>query len=197
MDFRVSQKHGTAFTYILPFSETKALVEYTLLTRHLLTSEEYDRQLKNYISTHVTGHDYRVREEEYGVIPMTNEKFTFYKNGIYQIGAAGGQTKASSGYTFQFIQKQSAAIIDQLQKGLSLEALPGTAGRFRFYDNTLLHILYYGLLPGPIVFTELFKKNKPQQVLRFLDNETTLKEELGIISTLPKWPFIKAALGIR
>jgi hypothetical protein len=31
-------------------------------------------------------------------------------------------------------------------------------------------------------------------VLRFLDNESTLGEELKIISTLPKIPFIKAAL---
>ena len=30
MDFRVSQQHGTTFAYVLPFSATSALVEYTL-----------------------------------------------------------------------------------------------------------------------------------------------------------------------
>jgi lycopene beta-cyclase len=197
MDFRVSQEHGTAFTYILPFSETKALVEYTLLTKQLLSPTEYDRQLANYINEHVTRGQYQISEQEFGVIPMTTEKFTFNKEGVFQIGAAGGQTKASSGYTFQFIQKHSDAIINQLQQGLPLTFLADTPARFRFYDNTLLRILYHEILPGPVVFTELFKKNKPQQVLRFLDNETSLKEELAIISTLPKWPFIKAAIGIR
>ena len=38
----------------------------------------------------------------------------------WQIGTAGGQTKASSGYTFQFIQKQSQQIVDYLIAGKSL-----------------------------------------------------------------------------
>ena len=124
---------------------------------------------------------------------MTNERFSFHGHG-WQIGVAGGQTKASSGYTFQFIQKQSNQITDYLIKGKSLDSLPATPKRFRFYDNTLLHILYHEKLPGDEIFTQLFKKNKPQQVLRFLDNESSLKDELKIISTLPAWPFLKAAI---
>ena len=31
MDFRVDQKRGTTFIYVMPFSETKALVEYFLI----------------------------------------------------------------------------------------------------------------------------------------------------------------------
>ena len=124
---------------------------------------------------------------------MTNEKFSFDGHG-WQIGVAGGQTKASSGYTFQFIQKQSNQISDHLIKGKSLDSLPATSKRFRFYDNTLLHILYHEKLPGEEIFTKLFKKNKPQQVLRFLDNESSFKDELKIISTLPAWPFLQAAI---
>jgi hypothetical protein len=41
---------------------------------------------------------------------------------------------------------------------------------------------------------QLFKKNKATQVFKFLDNETSLAEELKIISTLPTMPFLKAAL---
>ena len=36
MDFGVSQQHGTTFVYVMPFTETKALVEYTLFTGKLL-----------------------------------------------------------------------------------------------------------------------------------------------------------------
>lgn len=193
MDFSVHQDHGTTFAYVLPFSETTALVEYTLFTKELLTKEQYDTELKNYISNYLGIGDYTIKEEEFGVIPMTNEKFNFESNG-WQIGTAGGQTKASSGYTFQFIQKQSEQIVAYLIAGKSLKEMPGTAGRFRFYDNTLLHILYHNTLPGKKIFTQLFKKNKPQQVLRFLDNESSLSEELKIISSLPTWPFLKAAL---
>jgi lycopene beta-cyclase len=136
---------------------------------------------------------YTVVEEEFGSIPMTSEKLPFKGNG-WQIGTAGGQTKASSGYTFQFIQKQSERILQQLLKGKPLAELKFTPARFRFYDNTLLHILYNDTLPGKKIFTRLFQKNKPRQVLRFLDNESSLAEELKIISSLPTWPFLKAAL---
>jgi lycopene beta-cyclase len=40
----------------------------------------------------------------------------------------------------------------------------------------------------------MFAKNDPIQVLKFLDNESTLTEELKIISTLQTFPFLKAAL---
>jgi lycopene beta-cyclase len=193
MDFRVSQQHGTTFAYVLPFSTTSALVEYTLFTKELLRPEQYDKELRDYIITFLGINDYKIKEEEFGIIPMTNEKFRFEGHG-WQIGVAGGQTKASSGYTFQFIQKQSGQIVEHLIKNKPLNSLPASAKRFRFYDNTLLHILYYEKLPGNEVFTQLFKKNKAQQVLKFLDNETSLKDELKIISTLPTWPFLKAAL---
>jgi len=194
MDFRVHQLHGTTFAYVLPFNETTALVEYTLFTKELLLKEQYDTELREYIRQYLAISDYRIKEEEFGVIPMTNEKFYFGWDG-WQIGTAGGQTKASTGYTFQFIQKQSQQITDCLIQRGNLNYLPGTPKRFRFYDNTLLHILYHNKIPGKKIFTQLFKKNKPQQVLKFLDNESSLTEELKIISTLPVIPFLKASLS--
>jgi len=193
MDFRVHQQYGTSFVYVLPFSKREALVEYTLFTPSLLKPEQYDAELKNYLSDFLNITDYLIKDEEFGIIPMTNEKFHFKKNG-WQIGTAGGQTKASSGYTFQFIQKQSQAIVEHLLAGKPLQSIRSTPGRFRFYDNTLLYILYHNKLPGDKIFSRLFQKNKPQQVLRFLDNESSLAEELKIISTLPTLPFLKAAL---
>jgi lycopene beta-cyclase len=77
--------------------------------------------------------------------------------------------------------------------GKSLSGIRPAPARFRFYDNTLLHILYYNTLPGKKIFTRLFQSNKPQKVLEFLDNESNLSSELKIISTLPFWPFLKAA----
>lgn len=193
MDFRVDQQYGTSFVYTLPLSATTALVEFTLFTKELLQPEQYNDELKKYISHFLRIDEYKVTDQEFGVIPMTNEKFSFAGNG-WQIGMAGGQTKASSGYTFQFIQKQSEQIVDCLVAGRDLKKLPAASKRFRFYDNTLLYILYHNKVPGKKIFTDLFKKNKPQQVLGFLDNESSFKEELKIISTLPAWPFFKAAI---
>ena len=195
MDFRTDQRFGTTFVYVMPFSSHRALVEYTLFTENLLRPDEYDQGLREYIRQFLTTASYRISEEESGVIPMTNHQFPGRDNNIISIGTAGGQTKASSGYTFRFIQKHSAAITEQLvQSGNPFIASPAGKKRFRFYDSTLLHILQHKKLSGEKVFTSLFKKNKPQQVLRFLDNESSLKEEIRIISSLPAWPFLRAGL---
>ncbi|HMU46653.1 MAG TPA: lycopene cyclase family protein [Chitinophagaceae bacterium] len=193
MDFRVHQDHGTTFAYVLPLSHTSALVEYTLFTKELLQPNQYNAELSDYITSTIGIKDYTVKEEEFGVIPMTNEKFVF-ADSAWNIGTAGGQTKASSGYTFQFIQKQSDLILDFLVNGKSLNKLPLTPRRFYFYDRTLLYLLYHNKVSGKKVFTDLFKKNKVQQVLKFLDNESSVAEELRIISSLPAWPFLKAAV---
>jgi lycopene beta-cyclase len=192
MDFRVEQSHGTTFVYVMPFSETKALVEYTLFTNELLKPLEYDDGLRQYIHDFVHKGPYRVLEEEFGVIPMTNFRFSSRKHHIINIGTAGGQTKASSGYTFQFIQKHSAAIVSQLLK-TGKPFVKENRRRFHFYDSVLLTILHHRNHLGKNIFTDLFRKNQPQRVLRFLDNETSFRDELSIISSLPKALFLRAA----
>ena len=196
MDFRVHQDHGTTFAYVLPFSEKRALVEYTLFTKNLLENEQYNIELKNYIEKILFLPSYRIIGTEFGTIPMTSHRFEFWQNGMVHIGTAGGQTKASSGYTFRFIQKQSENILQYLLSHIPLNKLPITSCRFLYYDKILLNILYHNRFPGKKIFTELFRKNPPQKVLKFLDNETNLPEELRIISSLPTWPFLKTAMRI-
>jgi lycopene beta-cyclase len=193
MDFRTDQQHGATFFYVLPFSATEALVEYTLFSKEVLPDDAYETALKQYIEQTLQLDSYEVKEKEFGVIPMSNYRFPAVQNNIIHIGTAGGQTKASSGYTFRFIQKQSKELVRNLRQHGTPFSKPH-APRFHFYDSVLLHILYHNTLRGADIFKDLFEKNTPQQVLKFLDNETTLPEEIRIISTLPTWPFMKAAI---
>ena len=192
MDFSVSQNRGTTFVYVLPLSSAKALVEYTLFTENLLPDAEYDIALKNYLQEFLGLTNYTIAEEEFGVIPMTNAGFPFFKSGMYCIGTAGGQTKASTGYTFRFIQKQADTIVEELISKDSLSKNKKTKHRFSFYDSTLLHILSKNLLPGKTIFSILFEKNRADKVLKFLDNESRVAEEIQLLNSLPKKIFIKA-----
>jgi lycopene beta-cyclase len=192
MDFRVGQKKGTTFVYVLPLSSTKALVEYTLFTEKLLPAAEYDVALKNYVQEFLGLNNYTIVEEEFGVIPMTNANFPFFKNGMYCIGTAGGQTKATTGYTFRFIQKQADTIVKELISKGKLSKNKKRKKRFFFYDSTFLHILSKNLLPGKTIFSILFKKTPADKVLKFLDNETIIAEEIKLLNSLPKKIFIKA-----
>ncbi len=195
MDFRVNQNNGTTFIYVLPLSSTRCLIEYTLFSEKLLPKEEYDNALKSYLQEIIKLDNYKITAEEFGIIPMTNELFSSYANGMYYIGTAGGQTKASTGYTFQFIQKQADKIVEELiTKGVPSKK-NNSNKRCYFYDSTLLHILSKNLLEGKLIFSILFKKNNAETVLKFLDNETSIPEEIKLLNTLPKKVFIKAGFS--
>ena len=194
MDFRVDQSAGTTFVYVLPITDQKALIEYTVFSESTLSKEDYDRFLSDYISNHLGITQFKKIEEEIGVIPMTSQLFPLYKNGMYNIGTAGGQTKASTGYTFNFIQKQASTIVQRLLEGHQPFKYHPTSRRFSFYDNTLLHILSERKLSGKQIFEQLFTSNKATSVFRFLDNETSVGEELRIINSLPKKVFIQAGI---
>ncbi len=53
MDFDLPQENSTRFMYVLPFSKTKALVEYTLFSSSLLEKEEYIKSIKNYLKNRI------------------------------------------------------------------------------------------------------------------------------------------------
>ena len=193
MDFRTGQHHGTAFCYVLPYSSTEALVEYTLFTPQVLREEEYQAGLKQYVEDVLRIKQYQIVETEAGIIPMTNYRFPAGKNNVVNIGTAGGQTKGSSGYTFSFIQQHSKALVESLlTTGKPFVQKPSP--RFHFYDSVLLQILAESSLRGKDIFTMLFKKNRPADVLMFLNNASSLAQELKIISSLPTLPFSKAAM---
>ncbi|TCJ14205.1 lycopene cyclase [Flaviaesturariibacter flavus] len=194
MDFRTGQEAGTAFVYVLPFSERRALVEYTLFTGELLPAAAYDAALAAYVRDRLGLSGYTVLEAETGVIPMTNHRFPAGEGRVINLGTAGGQTKGSSGYTFRNIQKHSAALVRRLKATGSPVGAGSAPGRFHFYDSVLLDVLAHGKVRGADIFTDLFRRNDPQKVLRFLDNESNLGEELGIIASLPTAPFARAAL---
>ena len=193
MDFRVNQDEGTTFVYVMPLSPSKALVEYTLFTPALLNDSQYEQALKNYVTDYLNLTDYVITEREFGIIPMTNHRFSRGEGSIINIGTAGGQTKPSSGYTFRFIQKHVSAIVALLENEKHpLEQPSWFKKRFMWFDSVLLHILFHKKMTGSRVFTLLFSRNKIKTIFKFLDNDTNPLEEIVLLNTLPQWPFMKA-----
>jgi lycopene beta-cyclase len=193
MDFSVSQEHGATFVYVLPITPQKALVEYTLFTKQLLEQQQYDDSLQHYISHDLKIGNYTIAETEYGIIPMTNYRFTAAQHHIYFIGTAGAATKASSGYTFTFIQQQTQNIIEQLKLNQTINTSV-TPARFAWYDSVLLHLMDKNQLTLKEIFTRLFQKNSMQYIFSFLNNASTLPQEIKMMTTLQIIQFAKAAL---
>lgn len=86
-------------------------------------------------------------------------------------------------------------MVSQLANGFSPDKILETPpARFNFYDSTFLRVLTQNKVAGRKVFTTLFEKNKASRIFKFLDNESSVREELGILSSLPFWPFFKAGV---
>lgn len=198
MDFSVEQRGNTRFMYVLPTSKTEALVEYTLFSENLLSAAEYENEIQIYLKN-LGADQYKIVEREQGSIPMTC--YPFWKKNtkrVLNIGTAGGWTKASTGYTFKNSDKKSSNLVDFLDS--SSGSLKMTAfhkkSKFWFYDLLLLDILYRHNELGSAIFLSLFKKGNPALIFKFLDEETSLPEDLQVILKCPKVPFIKALFRV-
>jgi lycopene beta-cyclase len=193
MDFSVAQKGNTRFMYVLPTSSTDALLEYTLFSKDLLSKEGYETEIENYIKKlGVT--EYEIVEKEQGNIPMTC--FPFWKNNsknIINIGSAGGWSKASTGYTFKNSVKKSKKLVRFLQTKNDFTKFH-KINKFWFYDLLLIDILYQTNQYGSAIFSSMFKTGRAPLIFKFLDEETSIWEDLQVIWMCPKGLFIKALL---
>ena len=194
MDFSVAQNGNTRFMYVLPTSSTEALIEYTLFSKDLLTKHEYEMEIEKYIEKlQIT--DYKIIEKEQGNIPMTSYRFWQHNSkNIVNIGSAGGWTKASTGYTFKNSIKKSKALIRFLVTQNDFRKLH-KRDKFWFYDLLFLDVLYRRNDLGSHVFSALFKKGNPTLIFKFLDEETSISEDLQVIWKCPKGLFVRALLG--
>ncbi|QLG47223.1 lycopene cyclase [Costertonia aggregata] len=192
MDFSIPQKGNTRFMYVLPFSETEALVEYTLFSEQTLHQLEYEKAIEHYLNTNLNCTEFEILEKEKGSIPMTCYDFKgYHTKNMRFIGTAGGWAKPSTGYTFMSTAKKTPVLLEHIKTGKSLQKL-NFKNRFWQYDLLFLDVLKRDNGKGHVIFEKLFKNRKPQLVFKFLDEETNFLEELYYMWGSPKIPFTKA-----
>ncbi|PHN94746.1 lycopene cyclase [Maribacter sp. 6B07] len=194
MDFSIPQKGNTRFMYVLPYSNDTALIEYTLFSEKLLPTPEYEEAIEDYILQRFQCQEYEIIEREFGSIPMTAYDFReHHTNRIRYIGTAGGWAKPSTGYTFMSTANKIPKLIAFIKEGKPLKKLK-LKGKFWFYDMLFLDVLYNDNANGHVIFESIFKALPPQKVFKFLDEKTSLIEDLEYINSCPKQPFIKALI---
>ena len=190
MDYRIKYPDATAFTYILPFTEKKALIEYTFFSPFLTEDKVYDEMLQQYFEKILKTKDFQIKSTETGVIPMTD--FPFDKANteqITKIGTGGGWVKPSTGYSFKNTEKRIGKIIENIKSG----KLPGENlinYKFRKYDAIFLDVLAQNNQKGEEIFTKFYNKNSPQDIFRYLDEETSVSEDLKIMLSLYSFDFV-------
>ncbi len=192
MDYRLKDNNQTTFMYVLPFSKTEALVEFTYFTEDVVDQKVYDVYIEKYIKEYLNISDYKIIDTEIGKIPMTNFPFESYNTkGVTKIGTGGGWVKGSTGYSFKHTEKKVAQIILNLKQ----HKAPSNnlfKRKYRFYDKVFLKVLKEENDKGEWIFQQFYSKNSTETMFRFLDEESTFIEEVKIMWSLFSWSFIKA-----
>lgn len=193
MDFTIPQNGNTRFMYVLPIDKKTALFEYTLFSENILEKSDYENAIVDYLNNKNIL-DYKIIEKEQGNIPMTSFRFSkLNSKHILNIGTAGGWTKASTGYTFKNTTKKTKKVISFLKKNDDLSEFQKWT-KYWFYDLIFLDVLANHNAEGEALFSSMFKKAKTKIIFKFLDEESTLFEDLKIILSVPPKRFIQAFL---
>ncbi|MCB0382046.1 MAG: lycopene cyclase, partial [Psychroserpens sp.] len=192
MDYRLKDGNQTTFMYVLPFSKTEALVEFTYFTEKVVNEHVYEEYIKTYIKDFLHIDYYSILETEAGQIPMTNFNFSkFNTQKVTKIGTAGGWVKGSTGYSLKHTEKKVSKIIENL-KSKKTPSSNLFERKYKFYDKVFLKVLKDDNHKGEWIFEQFYSKNSVQTMFRFLDEESSFLEDLNIMWSLFSWSFIKA-----
>jgi lycopene beta-cyclase len=199
MDFSTPQPaRAVSFGYLLPLDARRALVEYTEFSRARLPDAGYDAALRGYLSVQLgdAADGARIEAVEDGAIPMSDAVLAVRAGPhTFRIGTAGGATRPSTGYTFAAMQRQAAGLAEALLAGRPPVPPRPYPLRHRWMDAVLLRALDRGRVRGADLLAGLFERNRPADVLRFLDGGTTVREDLALMRTTPVLPMALAAAG--
>jgi lycopene beta-cyclase len=198
-DFRVAPAGDAHFVYVLPVDSGRALVELTaFVPRRSVPPSSMDRRagIAAYLRDVVGCDSYRVLRTESAVIPLRSRPVVRRGRRVLAIGARGGLVKASTGYAYQRIQRDSAGIAASLVRHGHPFGAPPSRHRHRLLDAVLLEVLDRDPPRLEQVFARLFAANPVDRVLRFLDEETTVRDELRLIASLPPAPFLRASAAV-
>lgn len=193
MDFRGEQQHEARFIYVLPFSENRALVEYTLFSGKVLPKAEYEAAMREYLSSLGVA-DFRIVAEEVGAIPMTDHPLPSTDGThIINLGTRAGRAKPSTGYAFKRIQAHSARLVQALAAtGHPPADSTGDQWQFHVFDTLLLDIMQRQGERTRDIFSELFTRNTPERIFDFLDERTSNWENLQLMNSVTPGPFLRS-----
>jgi lycopene beta-cyclase len=202
MDFRRCPKQRMVFTYILPFSTTRALIEVTEFSPLALPPADLQPLLNEAIAETTGGLPFRALRTESGLLPMAQATPPHAIRSIHaetasyvHAGVAGGGARACTGYAFQRIQRWAGLCAAHLvEKDLPL-GHPRDPHAVAFLDYLFLRVLRDDPDLAPSLFTQLFAEAPTGSVLRFLGDRASPADLFHVIASLEPRPFLKAMLA--
>lgn len=194
MDFSPSNSENISFTYTLPISKTRALVEYTVFSVLPMAVVELEAPLVQEVKSRTNGTPYKIIRAEYGLLPMgiTSRRKMLPAHPTYIFaGLSAGASRPSTGYAFQRIQNWAQRCGAELAAGFLPSSHKQDDYLLRQMDRIFLNVLSHHPIKGPELFFQLFSESKSDSVIRFLSDQASLNDYFSIARSLPVLPFIR------
>lgn len=200
MDFRPGAGGADAsgalrFTYVLPFSPTRALVEDTSIGGGAIRAEDRRAAIAEHLAERWDAGGVDVRREERGVLPMTTHAFPAVRGPrLLAVGAAAGALRPSSGYAFVRLQRHARSVARAVATGA---APPAHVGRRRHdrLDALFLRVLAADPARFDRELMTLARGVDAGTFARFMTDASSLRDEAAIVAALARPSFLRKMIA--
>ncbi len=191
MDFTAYLTDTIRFTYVLPSSSRRALVEHTVFSTSPKSRDSLKADCDKAVKSRVAGRGFQIIRSEHGILPMSASEPICEKSGTYvRVGLHAGAARPSTGYAFQRIQRWAASCAAQLAEGGLPTMHPRDPVFLSWMDNLFLSVLARHPALAPDLFYSVFKNTKPKRLIRFMSDNPSFLDCLSIVLALPARPFL-------
>ena len=199
MNFSGTKPECVAFTYMLPLSHTRALVEFTVFAAAPVTVEELTVDLENAIAQRVQGVAFTVLRSECGVLPMGLDSPVGSCSGdepsSARVGLFAGAARPATGYAFQRIQRWAIDCAQAIANGrLPIGHLKDPVLQ-TWMDTLFLKVVRRQPHLAPALFMAMFSQVANHRVIRFLGDGGSLADYIAMAWSLPSRPFLRELLS--
>lgn len=196
MDFRCTQAGAAHFTYVLPSTNRRALVEDTWFAPLGLRPPDHVKAIRSYMQGRHGVERFATIFEERGALPMDPVFQPRVGQRLFPLGVAGGATRPSTGYAFHAIQSRCNEIAQDVLAGRLPRPAPARPGLVRFMDRVLLDLLGRRPELAPSIFSALFERCEPRALVRFLNDTARPADFVAVAAAIPFVPTVTAALRL-
>jgi lycopene beta-cyclase len=187
-----AEETGFFFTYVLPYSASRALVEVTAVSCPKQGRQASREELRAHLDDRLGKDRYRIERFEAGRLPMGLPTLPAKAAAnLWRAGTQGGALRMSSGYAFLRIQRWAEREAGRLKAGLPPQGHPRPSFVEKYLDPLFLQVLRHQPELAPEIFMKLGNQMSADRFVRFMIDEPQVADLAQLIAVLPKVPFMK------
>jgi lycopene beta-cyclase len=200
MDFVNDVPGAVAFTYVLPLTPTRALVETTLFDPQPHRPADLARRQQLAVQRLCGGASSHVVRTEAGILPMGLSPTSLTRQeaalgrGHFRVGLMSGAARPATGYAFQRIQRWADGCSQALRHGDKASGHAPDPLLTRLMDRLFLDVLRNHPERGPELFMRLFNRAATPRVVRFLSDRASFVDRVAVAASLPTGLFLRQLL---